>query len=437
MNNSRTQVFYTLLDLEESEQEAFLEALKHTQPSMHQQLIEMLEVTETDEFSLTKVLGESASALFNEANFTGLLLDKYQVAEQIGKGGMGVVYSANRRDHTYQQDLAIKFIQPDLTQVLGKRALFEEAQLLALLNHPCIAKVFDAGEHQGCVYMVMEKIHGTGLMAYLAATPMTVRQKLHLFDSICDAVEHAHQNQILHGDIKPENVLIDQRAMPKIFDFNITQRHQSLGEHGVPIKALSKAFASPEQLRGEHLTQQSDLFSLGKLLQAMLRTDAIKPELTQILHKATYALPQQRYHTLAAFRQDLQYYIENRPVSVQKRSPWYVLKKLIQRRPVSSGLVCAFTLSVIGFSALLFEQNRQLVIEQNLTQDMVLELTNIIFHGKEIAHPSQFNNMLELTRRSVLANQHLPEDLKQRMLTAMLSPVPPKQMIEAETESQE
>lgn len=429
MNNSSTDIFYALLEQDEQEKSAFLHSLKSTEPLLYQQVSHLLAADQDERQSLTALFGGSASALFTDICFSGLLLDKYQLLEKIGQGGMGVVYAAKRRDETYQQELAIKFIQPGLTEILGKHLLYQEAQLLALLNHPYIAKVFDAGEHQSYVYMVMEKIIGLTLKQYLQSAALQLRQVLQLFAKICEAIEHAHQNQILHADIKPDNVLVDARGNPKVFDFNMTQKQQQFSGTKVQLKAYSQCFASPEQQRGEHLTQQSDVFSLGELLKVMIASFPHRKELALISQKATAQQPQQRYRSVTALLQDIENWLGCRPLSMQN-SPWYVTKKLVQRHPLATSLIFSLCASAFIFSLVFFQQNQQLKKEQHLTEAMVLELTGMIFHGKEVSRQSEMDNMLALTRRRVLSNPDLPIHLKQKMLLAMMTPAPQKPMIE-------
>lgn len=429
MSNSCTDVFYSLLDLNEEEKLIALAKLENTQPLVYQQVAKLFNGTNQSDLSLTQVFSRSASDVFEDACFAGEELDKYHIGEELGRGGMGVVYAATRRDNTYEQDLAIKFIQPSLTDILGKKALYDEAQLLARLNHPCIAKVFDAGEYQGYVYMVMEKIQGQNIVEYINTQHPSLKEILHLFESICDALEHAHQNQILHGDIKPQNILVDERGLPKVFDFNITQIQQAQGIDTPSIKAFSQHFASPEQRRGDYLSQQSDVYSLGQLLATLLHNTSTSDELNAIIEKSTQQQPNCRYKHVAALRKDVQNILAHRPISARRNTFGYAMRKLVQRRPVSCALTAGLVISAVSFSSLLYQQNQQLRTEQALTQEMMLELTNIVFYSKNATYPQEIDNMLALTQRKVLANRDIPPALKQKMLMAMVAPVPPKAII--------
>ena len=456
MSNSCTECFYDLLDLSDAEKTHYLAQLQQSQPLVYQQLIELMTANEDEAAGLTELLEHSAAEVFKPVDLSGHIVGKYQLLSPLGQGGIGVVYSAERQDKTYKQALAIKFIQPALTEVMGPKALYQEAQLLALLNHPYIAKVFDAGEHQNSVYMVMERIDGPNLQQYLQQQSASTTWLLHLFTQLCDAIEHGHQNQIIHGDIKPENVLIDQRGNPKVLDFNITQKQVQQQAAVRGIKAFSRAYASPEQVRGEHLTQQSDLFSLGKLLSFLLtggvstvgdtdqtlanhkgktRVNSSNAELNAIIAKATAEQPQQRYKSVTELRQEVENYLAHRPIASYKTSRLYQIKKALQRKPLVSLLSLSLVTSGLVFTALTAQQNQKLRAEQALTEDMVLELTNLVFHGKAASQSDDLENMLELTRRRIMSNQDLPLHLKQKMLMAILTPVPAKKVVTGESYS--
>ncbi len=158
LSSSETQIYYHLLDLDDSQKQQYLDELQQSQPELYLQVAPLL-ASESEEEQLTELLGFGASlATTKEVDLTGEVISKYRLTHELGRGGMGVVYAALRADETFEQDLAIKFIQANLSNVLGKRALFDEAQLLARLNHPYIAKVFDGGLHGDSVYIVMERV---------------------------------------------------------------------------------------------------------------------------------------------------------------------------------------------------------------------------------------------------------------------------------------
>ncbi|WP_064607187.1 serine/threonine-protein kinase [Photobacterium sp. J15] len=430
-NFSSTEIFYQLLDLNEAEQQRSLDDLKKRHPSLYQQVLPLINVNQATDAALTQLLGFHVEQVFdNDISFNGLTIDKYKINDEIGRGGMGVVHSAERCDKTFEQELAIKFIQPSLTDILGKAFLFQEAQLLARLNHPYIAKVFDGGEHQGYVYIVMEKVKGRTINEVINSGNLNQRQKLQLFIRICQAIQHAHQNQILHADIKPENVLVDDALMPKVLDFNITQKQQQSSQDAAPLLAYSKAFASPEQQNGQYLTNQSDVFSLGKLLLFMMGEQPAKSDLKLIIDKATKENAGQRYSSVIELMADIKSILNQRPISLKAHKPFYVTHKLIQRRPLPSALAGCLLLCAVLFSATLVHKNRQLEQEKAIAEDMMFEVTSLLFHSKgDVDRQMSVQTMLELTRRRILSNPDLPQHIKQKMLLAMMTPVPEKHSI--------
>ncbi|MCQ8869225.1 serine/threonine protein kinase [Vibrio splendidus] len=420
------------MDLSDAEKSLYLERLEQEQPSLYQQILPL--INEVSSEQITSLLGFHAQqATGSELSLTDTLVDKYYISHELGRGGMGVVYSASRADRTFEQDLAIKFIQPALTHILGKHALFQEAQLLAHLNHPCIAKVFDGGVYEESVYIVMERVEGETLSLYLQNRSFSEKQKLSLFKEICSAIEHAHQKQVLHADLKPENILIDPLGSPKILDFNLTQKVKQPAPHQSSdasiLTAYSKAYASPEQIAGHFLTQQSDIYSLGKVL-ALIFDSSSNLDINLIVEKATNHEPYRRYASVSELRQDIVRILEFRPISLREKQPLYSLAKLLKRRPVQSALTILLLLSGATFSTAIFHKNVQLQKEKLVAEEMMYEVTSLLFHAKgSDAAKMSVGTMLELTRRRVLSNPDLPKDVKQKMLLAMLTPSPEKSVI--------
>ena len=420
------------MDLSDAEKSLYLERLEQEQPSLYQQILPL--INEVSSEQITSLLGFHAQqATGSELSLTDTLVDKYYISHELGRGGMGVVYSASRADSTFEQDLAIKFIQPALSHILGENALFQEAQLLAHLNHPCIAKVFDGGVYQESVYIVMEQVEGATLSLYLQNRSFSEKQKLSLFKEICSAIEHAHQKQVLHADLKPENILIDPLGSPKILDFNLTQKVKQPAPHQSSdasiLTAYSKAYASPEQIAGHFLTQQSDIYSLGKVL-ALIFDSSSNLDINLIVEKATNHEPYRRYASVSELRQDIVRILEFRPISLREKQPLYSLAKLLKRRPVQSALTILLLLSGATFSTAIFHKNVQLQKEKLVAEEMMYEVTSLLFHAKgSDAAKMSVGTMLELTRRRILSNPDLPKDVKQKMLLAMLTPSPEKSVI--------
>ncbi|MDF2154049.1 serine/threonine-protein kinase [Vibrio sp. CAU 1672] len=423
---SKTQVYYHLLDLDDSQKQQCLEHLQQSQPELYRQVAALL-AGESEDEPFSQLLGFGAHhAMIRDIDLSGEVVSKYHLTHELGRGGMGVVYAAKRADKTFEQDLAIKFIQSDLSNVLGQRALFDEAQLLARLNHPYIAKVFDGGLHGDSVYIVMERVFGQTLGDYLTTTAVKDDDKLRLFKQICQAVEHAHRHQVLHADLKPENILIDRNLRPKLLDFNLTQKAQT-GKEDSPgtLIAFSQHYASPEQQAGKHLSEQSDVYSLGKILALMFPRPPVWSDVYWVIRRATRPASQQRYTSAQEFANDIQRMLERRPVEQKKHWPLYSALRLIQRRPLPALLTLTLLVSGLLFGQTLVVKNAQLHQEKKVAEDMMYEVTRLMFHAKgENAEHMSVNTMLELTRRRILSNPDIPKHIKQKMLIAMMTPVP-------------
>jgi serine/threonine protein kinase/tetratricopeptide (TPR) repeat protein len=208
-------------------------------------------------------------------------VDRYQLLEQIGEGGCGVVFLAQQHEPVHRQ-IALKVVKPgmDTKSVIAR---FEvERQALALMDHANIAKIFDAGETEsGRPYFVMELVRGPKITDYCDEHSLTTEERLHLFISICQAVQHAHQKGIIHRDIKPSNILVatsDGTALPVVIDFGIAKAtaNQVLSDKTVftnfEMLIGTPAYMSPEQatLNSVDLDTRTDIYSLGVLLYELL-----------------------------------------------------------------------------------------------------------------------------------------------------------------------
>ena len=201
----------------------------------------------------------------------------YRVLRELGRGGMGVVYLAERADGQYRQRVAIKVLRntPDTEQL--HRRFVAERQILASLNHPNIAQLLDGGVTDAHLpFLVMEYVDGIPITTYCDRQHLSVEERLHLFRDACAAVHHAHQNLVIHRDIKPSNILVTSEGRLKLLDFGIAKlMNPTLGPTDQPLtrtewRVMTPEYASPEQVRGDSLTTASDVYALGVLLYELL-----------------------------------------------------------------------------------------------------------------------------------------------------------------------
>jgi len=209
------------------------------------------------------------------------LLDRrigpYRVVRELGRGGMGVVYLAERDDGEFRREVAIKLLRnsPDAEEL--HRRFIAERQILASLSHPHIAQLLDGGTTDGQLpYLVMEYVNGLPITTYCDRHGLDIESRLRLFVDVCRAVNSAHQNLIIHRDIKPGNILVTASGLVKLLDFGIAKLlNSAMGGMALPhtrtaFRVMTPDYASPEQVRGEPLTTGSDVYALGVVLYELL-----------------------------------------------------------------------------------------------------------------------------------------------------------------------
>lgn len=201
----------------------------------------------------------------------------YRILRELGRGGMGVVYLAERDDGQFRKRVAVKILRgsPDAEELHAR--FLAERQILASLNHPNIAQLLDGGVTDGRLpYLVMEYVDGVAITDYCDARQLGLRGRLALFRGVCEAVSHAHQNLIIHRDLKPSNITVTPEGRVKLLDFGIAKLlNPDLGAFRAPVtrthhRVMTPEYASPEQIRGDPLTTASDVYSLGIVLYQIL-----------------------------------------------------------------------------------------------------------------------------------------------------------------------
>ena len=231
------------------------------------------------------------TATVDEELWLGQRLGPYEIIEQIGRGGMGSVYRAVRVDDQYHKQVAIKLVKPGFQTAFALSRLRAERQILANLEHPGIGRLIDGGTTEsGVPYFVMELVEGQPIDQYCDSHRLPIRERLRLFRTVCSAVEYAHQNLVVHRDLKPGNVLITKEGAPKLLDFGIAK---ILTPESAPLETepsiaflriLTPEYASPEQVTGAPISTATDVYSLGVVLYVLLtghrpyEVDARRPD---------------------------------------------------------------------------------------------------------------------------------------------------------------
>jgi serine/threonine protein kinase len=206
------------------------------------------------------------------SNWIGRRIGVYQIELEIGHGGMGEVYRAIRADGQFKKNVAIKMVRGGYDTAAVLERFLHERQILASLDHPNIARLYDGGTtDDGIPYLVMELIDGTPIDLYCEEHNLPINERLKLFTQVCAAVQYAHQRLVIHRDIKPSNILVTPDGIPKLLDFGIAKLlDPAAGGETTMVPALTPEYASPEQIRGEPITTATDVYSLGVVLYRLL-----------------------------------------------------------------------------------------------------------------------------------------------------------------------
>ncbi len=287
-------VFQSAVDLSPHERRAFVAAACRSDDDLKVEVNKLLSSFESaSDFieapvwtdggflnSAEKVISDSIESDIHTSTgdtFLGRQIGVYRLSAEIGRGGMGAVYLAERADGEFKQKVAIKLIKRGMDSDFIIRRFRHERQILASFEHPYIARLLDGGTTPERIpYFVMEYIEGQTLYQYCDKRRLDVHARVKIFQKVCSAIEYAHERQIIHRDIKPSNILINKYGNPKLLDFGIAKVldpeliHESINPTASIMRMMTPDYASPEQVQGIEVTPSSDIYSLGILLYELL-----------------------------------------------------------------------------------------------------------------------------------------------------------------------
>jgi serine/threonine-protein kinase len=325
----------------------------------------------------------------------------YRASRLIGSGGMGEVWLAVRSDGEFEQQVAIKRLLCPTADL--RRRFLQERRLLARLTHPHVAQLFDGGvDDNGSPYFVMEYVDGAPITLYCETQKTDLDGRLRLFLQVCAAVQYAHRNLVVHRDLKPTNVLVNGDGMAKLLDFGIAKLLDSSEDEAATqtlVQRMTPDYAAPEQIRGEAVTTATDVYALGVLLFELVagvrpyrrgnrradveraleaapaasasvvaaRSDAaprdwarrLRGDLDRILAKAMAHEPERRYATAEAFADDLERYLDGRPILARGYDSGYRMRKFLRRNRVAVVAAGLITVSLIAGAAVALWQARE------------------------------------------------------------------------------
>ncbi|MEP6708277.1 MAG: protein kinase, partial [Pyrinomonadaceae bacterium] len=273
------EVLYDALERATEERAAFLDSACLGDQELRKEVEELLVASEQAGSFFEQPPADVAAEMLaadQDTAMVGRTLGHYRVLSLLGAGGMGSVYQAVRADD-YEKCVAIKLIKRGMDTDFIIRRFRHERQILANLDHPNIARLLDGGTTEdGLPYFVMEYVEGQPVDEYCDEQKLSTHERLKLFRQVCAAVHYAHQNLIVHRDIKPGNILITSERVPKLLDFGIAKllspelSPETIERTGTALRLMTPEYASPEQVLGETITTASDVYSLGVVLYELL-----------------------------------------------------------------------------------------------------------------------------------------------------------------------
>lgn len=389
------RIFLEAADLPPAEREVYLERECGGSAELRRQVEGMLAADDEGIDAVEAAIQSEAATVFDdELSLVNTFLGPYRILEEIGHGGMGTVYLAERADDQYHKRVAIKVVRRgmDTREVLDR--FRHERQILAGLEHSYIARLIDGGTTpDGRPFFVMEHVEGQPIDTHCRDRGLDVESILRLFLKVCEAVAHAHHALVVHRDLKPGNIFVNREGVPKLLDFGVAKLLRPDASAGVTVTAagvgpLTPEYASPEQVRGLPVTTATDVYALGAILFELLtgtraqRIDTLTPQeidrvvcetqpprpstlaraagkprlnsdLDNIVAMAMRKERERRYSSVEQLGGDIRRYLEGRPVGARQDSLSYRAGKFVRRNRwgvAAAGLLLATLLGGVTVS---------------------------------------------------------------------------------------
>jgi serine/threonine-protein kinase len=385
----------------------------------------------------------------------------WRILREIGRGGMGTVFLAEREGEEFQQQVALKVMRRSFAETELAHRFRRERQILASLNHPNIAHLLDGGlSADGEPFLAMEYVEGVRIDQYCTAHNLSIDERLRLFLSVCRGVAYAHQHLVIHRDLKPSNILVKEDGTPKLLDFGIAKL---LDDEGMSdstqtgLRAFTLEYASPEQIRGRSVTTASDIYSLGVVLYELLtstrphkfksgsaeeiarfvesqpvrpsavatgsarprppagdqagvakkRKRSLAGDIDNIVFMALRKEPERRYASVEQFASDIERYLERRPVLARPNTFSYRAAKFVRRNRIAVTATALVVLAlVVGLSVALHQYRsarRERIKEEAISDYLqkMLRSNNPGVKGKEVPGDTTVNDMLDVAARGL------------------------------------
>jgi len=388
-----------LLDLPESARLAALRRRQLTEPAVLAEVESLLRAAQASVNFLRAPAAAPSETLLEHDIPEGARIGPWRIVRLIGRGGMGEVYEALRAHADFEQRVAIKLLREDATAQLGR--FHAERQILARLEHPGIARLYDGGiAPDGRPFMAMELVEGRPITQYCEEERLDLTGRLKLFLRVCEAVAYAHRNLVVHRDLKASNILIGPDGTVKLLDFGIAKLlDQNFLRTRTAFAPLTPVCASPEQLSGAPITTATDVYALGVLLfelmtgqhpwfqagdsvlaalRAVLQRPAplasrsaaaaataplparqLRGDIDAVIAKALRADPQHRYTSVDALQADVGRVLEGEPVEARRGARFYVLGRMLRRYQwLAAGVAAVLVSLAVGLGVAAWQADR-------------------------------------------------------------------------------
>ena len=397
-------VFDAAVDLPADQQAAAVERACGGDEALRAEVLSLLRAYRSDS-PLESPAAEIAAPLFEPAAAAARAasdrIGPFRIVREIGRGGMGRVLLAERADGQFEQRVALKLIQHGNPGVI--RRFVEERRILALLQHPNIARLVDGGlTSDGLPYFAMELVDGEPIDHYCASRHLLLDARLELFARVCDAVAYAHQRLVIHRDLKPSNILVTADGQVKLLDFGIAKLlGDAPGEDltGTGLSPMTPQFAAPEQIRNAPISTATDVYSLGVLLYLLLTSERpydlrgkpptdierivcvdvppkpssrvagplarqLRGDLDLIVMTALQKEERRRYQSPATLAHDLQRFRQGHAILARPDSARYRLEKFVRRNRTAVALATATAAALVGATVFSIAQMREALRQQ-------------------------------------------------------------------------
>lgn len=447
------EIFFAALDLLPGERDSFIKGACAGDDDLRREVESLLEKEDEKETLMATAIQAVARSLSAQGDdLTGRRIGPYRVTGHIGEGGMAEVVKAIRDDDEYQKQVAIKLVKRGMVTSLMLGRFRHERQILASLEHPNIARLLEGGTTaDGLPYLVMEYIEGQPITDYCNNSKLSVKQRLNLFRSVCEAVQHAHKNLVIHRDLKPSNILVTAGCVPKLLDFGIAKLlDPDISQGAVTIaktmgtaRLMTPHYASPEQVRGEAVTTATDVYSLGLVLYEILtgqrahqfknssfaeiervvcdndverpsavveRVSSVPPgtnaaklrrelagDLDNIVLMATRKEPERRYQSVDQLSEDIRRHLRGRLVQARQDTLGYRAGKFIRRHKAGVSFAAVLLVLLIGFAVTMAVQATRIARER----DRANQVTNFLVELFGVSDPGEARGA-SVTAREIL-----------------------------------